>query len=241
MPLIKTIQIEFGGFIHFYYENNMKTYRTLFMSVSAFLVLLCSTCIVSRRATACPHVQASGPLSFTAAPGRSQSQIWSVNYSFGNAFINFTDGSDVFSVDKSIFTNPPADSDTFTLTFSPPANSTGTFVGTMTISGDCNKVLTFSLNGTVAASGVENSLPSNVSFTITPNPATDNINIMSSGVRTAEIGIYDLLGKEIASSNTTTWKWDASGIATGSYIVRIVGESNSGDQFTIWRRIIIAR
>jgi hypothetical protein len=64
---------------------------------------------------------------------------------------------------------------------------------------------------------------------------------MSSGVRTAEIGIYDLLGKEIASSKTTTWTWDASSIATGSYFVRITGESDSGEQFVIWRRIIIAR
>jgi Secretion system C-terminal sorting domain len=212
--------------------------------MSAFLMLLCSTCIVSRRATACPSVRASGPLSFTAAPGRSHSQIWSVYYGFGVAQISITAGSDVFSVDTSIFLSgvTPPDSDTFTLTFSPPANSTGTFVGTMTIGGDCNKYLTFSLSGTVAAaSGVENALPSNVSVTISPNPATDYIAVATSNARSAEIEIFDMLGKEIASSKTTTWKWDASNTATGSYTVRIVGESFSGDPFVISRRIIIAR
>lgn len=189
----------------------MKTYRTSFLSVAAFLMLLCLMSIFSRRATACPPLEASGPTSFTAAPGSSQSEIWRVYYSFGNAFISFTKGSDVFSVDTSAFTagltNP--DSDNFTITFSPPANATGTFVGTMTISGDC-KDTTIILSGTVAEAGVTSSLPSNVSFSISWNPATDNITIMSSGVRTAEIGIYDLLGNPIASSNATTWAWDAS-------------------------------
>ncbi|MDP4200025.1 MAG: T9SS type A sorting domain-containing protein [Bacteroidota bacterium] len=83
--------------------------------------------------------------------------------------------------------------------------------------------------------------PTEIVAGITPNPATDNINIMSSGVRTAEIGIYDLLGKEIASSKTTTWKLDAAGIVAGSYVVRIVGESNSGEEIAIWRRVVIAR
>jgi hypothetical protein len=60
-------------------------------------------------------------------------------------------------------------------------------------------------------------------------------------VRSAEITIYDLLGKEIATSKTTNWKWDASSMPVGSYIVRIVGEPFSGDPFIISRRIVIAR
>jgi len=220
----------------------MKAYRTSFLSVAAFLMLLCSMSIFSRTATACPLMY-SGGTSFTAVPGGSQSQTWTITDGTGGgtpfATVNITAGSDVFTLDHSqvIFPQGSATA-TFTITFTPVANSTGTFTGTL-YCVDCNR--TFDLVGTVSASGVANSLPSNVSFTITPNPATDDINIMSSGVRTAEIGIYDPLGKEIASSKTTTWNWDASSIATGSYIVRIVGESFSGDQFIISRRIIIAR
>ncbi len=216
----------------------MKAHRTSFLSVAAFLMLLCSMSIFSRTATACVN-EYFGPSSFTAIPGGSQTQTWTETGYIGLARTipaNITAGSDVFTVDQSP-TMVSSDSATFTITFTPGVNSTGIFRGTLTC--DCNK--TYELVGTVAASGVANSLPSNVSFTITPNPATDNINIISSGVRTAEIGIYDLLGKEIASSKTTTWKWDASSIATGSYIVRIVGESFSGDQFIVSRRIIIAR
>lgn len=222
----------------------MKAHRTSFLSVAAFLMLLCSMSIFSRTATACP-LSFSGSPSFTAVPGGSQIQTWTVTAGglpgpTDNLTVNITAGSDVFTVDQSQITISANGTAPFTIIFKPGTNSTGTFKGTLTTSGGCNK--TFDLVGTVAASaGVANSLPSNVSFTITPNPATDNINIMSSGVRTAEIGIYDLLGKEIASSKTTTWKWDASSIATGSYIVRIVGESFSGDQFIDSRRIIIAR
>ena len=219
----------------------MQTYRTSFMSVAAFLMLLCSTCILSRSATACVG-GVYGPTSFTAAPGGSQSQTWTAdNGGLGlGGFVNvsITAGSDVFTLSQSTV-NIPSTNDTahFTITFTPGANATGTFKGTLTC--PCGK--TYELVGTVAASGVANSLPSDVSFTITPNPATDYVNIISSGIRTAEIGIYDLLGKEIASSKTTNWKWDASSIATGSYIVRLTGESIGGDPFVLSRRIIISR
>jgi len=222
----------------------MKTYRTSFLSVAAFLMLLCAMFTVSRTATACPF-GIGGPTSFTAAPGGSQSLTWTA-YSDGavpGMNVNITAGSDVFTLSQmpvnfsSFGVGSGTDSATFTVTFTPGANATGTFRGSIT----CGCKGTYELVGTVAASGVTNSLPSNVSFTITPNPATDNINLLSSGVRTAEIGIYDLLGNEIASSKTTNWKWDASSMAAGSYIVRMVGESFSGDPFVISRRIIIAR
>ncbi len=220
----------------------MKTYLTSFLSVPFFLMLLCSVFTFSRIAAACP-IGIGGSSSFTAIPGGSQSQTWSVSddegWGGGTLTATISSGSGIFTVDQSQITYPTNGSATFTITFNPRANDTGTFKGTLTTNGACSK--TFNLVGTVEASGVANSLPSNVTFTITPNPATDNINIISIGVRTAEIGIYDLLGKEIASSKTTTWKWNSSSIATGSYIVRIVGESFSGDQFVISRRIIIAR
>jgi hypothetical protein len=203
----------------------MNTYRTSFLSVAAFLMLLCSMSIFSRTATACPVVY-SGPTSFTAVAGGSQSQTWTVNDPGGGdaGTLSITAGSDVFTLNNGQTSFSWSTTTTFTITFNPGANSTGTFTGTL-YCDECNK--TFQLVGTVAAAGVADSLPSNVSITITPNPATDNINILSSGVRTAEIGIYNLLGNPIASSNTTTWQWDASSIPTGSYFVRIVGESNN--------------
>jgi hypothetical protein len=210
------------------------------MSVAAFLMLLCSICIISRSATACPW-SVGGPASFTAPPGGSQIQTWiaidGAGGGSGIPLVTITSGSDVFIISQ-FHKSAGSDTVTFTVTFKPGANSTGTFKGTMT-NTECDR--TYELVGTVAASGVANTLPSDVSITITPNPATDFVNIISSGVRTAEIGIYDLLGKEIASSKTTNWKWDASNIATGSYIVRVTGESIGGDPFILSRRIIISR
>ena len=222
----------------------MKTYRTSFLRVAAFFMLLCLVFTFSRTATACP-LGFSGPTSFTAVLGSSQSQTWTAIDELGadiGTTANITAGSDVFSIDRSQLMFPgddnAGDTANFTVTFTPGVNATGTFTGTLT----CGCGNTYKLVGTVAGSaGVANALPSNVSFMISPNPATDNVTIMSSGVLTAEIGIYNLLGNEIASSNTTTWQWDASSIPTGSYFVRIAGESNSGEQFVIWRRIIIAR
>jgi hypothetical protein len=219
----------------------MKAYGTSLLSVGAFLMLLCSISVFSRTTAACP-VTWTGSSSFTASPGSTQIQNWSVtddNAGGGEITLSITTGSDVFTVDQSQVTLSLNGTATFTITFNPGANSTGTFTGTLTTMGECGK--TFNLVGTVAAAGVSNALPSNVSFTISSNPATDNVTIMSSGVLTAEIGIYNLLGNEIASSKMTTWQWDASSIPTGSYFVRIAGESNNGEQFVIWRRIIIAR
>jgi hypothetical protein len=212
----------------------MKTCRTSFLSVAAFFILLCSVSIYSQTATACP-VDFTGSTTFKASPGQSQTQTWTVSGLFAATSFTITAGSDVFTV--SPVTATSGDSGTFTITFLPGSNASGEFKGTLTC--PCNKTIT--LVGTVSSSGVANFLPSNISFTIAPNPATNNVSIVSSGVRSAEIRIYDLLGKEIASSKSTTWKWDASDIATGPYLARIVGESNSGEHFAICRRIFIAR
>ena len=212
----------------------MKTNRISYLSLTA--LMLCTVPLCNQTATACP-VDFSGSTTFTAGPGSSQTHTWTVSGLFGGSTsFTITSGTDVFTISP-VSSSPSSDSGTFTITFNPGPNATGTFKGTMTC--PCNR--TIELVGTVAASGVANSLPSNVTFTITPNPATDNVNILSNNVRSAEIGIYDLLGKEITSSKTTAWKLDASNIAAGSYFIRMVGESNSAEHFAIWRRIIIAR
>jgi hypothetical protein len=218
----------------------MKTNSTFFLSVAAFLMLLCSLSIFSRTATACPlEISMNGV--FTAPPGGSQSNTVIITNDGvpGGATLNFTTGSNVFTVYPSQITVGYNEKATITITFTPGTSATGTMKGSLTVTGNCGK--TFSLTGTVSASGVANSLPSDVSITITPNPATDHLTIATSGVRSAEIGIYDLLGKEIASAKSTTWKWNASGAVAGSYIVRIAGVSTSGEQFVASKRVIVSK
>src|SRR5579872_4952225 len=151
----------------------MQTYRTSFMSVAAFLMLLCSTCILSRSATACIG-GVDGPTSFTATPGSSQSLTGIADNGGlglgGTVSVSITAGSDVFSIDQSPIIIPStSDTAHFTITFKPGANATGTFKGTLTC--PCGK--TYELTGTVAASGVANPPQSDVLITITPNPATN--------------------------------------------------------------------
>ena len=208
------------------------------MSVAASLMMLSSTCLLSRNARACVG-GVYGQTSFTASPGGSQTLTWTA-YSGGGInstmTVSITAGSDVFTVSQ-MPVSISGDSATFTITFNPGANATGIFKGTL----KCPCGEPYELVGTVAESGVANTAPSNVSFTITPNPATDYVNIISNGARSAEIGIYDLLGKEVTSSKTMNWELDASSFAPGAYIARITGESLSGDPFVISRRIIIER
>jgi len=222
------------------------------MGVAAFLMLLCSICIGTRSATACLE-GAGGPTSFTAAPGGSQTLTWTAYAETGSGgpmTVTVTAGAGIFSVSQMPVIVPSGGTTTFTITFTPGANATGTFKGT--VACPCGK--TYDIVGTVAASGVSNQPLSDVSINITPNPATNFITVAASGVHTAEIRIFDLLGKEITfSKNTTwvesdkttsknfTWKWDSMNVPAGSYIVRVSGESIGGEQFVLSRRIIISR
>lgn len=219
----------------------MNTYSKSFLS--GIFILLCSLFILNSTATACPLDFSSndGSWSFNTAMGSSQSKTVTVQGLPGTV-VYISIASDAFTVDRSPITITDGHPwPTFTITFHPGENTTGTVKAVLTVSCSmCTR--TASIEGTVPVSGVANSgVPSDVSFTVTPNPATDNVNILTSGARTAEIGIYDLLGKEIASRKTTNWKWNAASIAPGSYFVRIAGESNTGEPFLISRKIIISR
>jgi hypothetical protein len=149
--------------------------------------------------------------------------------------------SNAFTADQSQITIPNGSySATFTITFHPDEETTGTMEGLLTVScTQCTK--TANLEGMVPTSGIANSLPNNVSIIVSPNPATDNVNILTNGARTAEIGIYDLLGKEFASQKTTNWNWNTTSVPPGYYFVRIAGKSNLGEAFVTSKRIIISR
>lgn len=216
----------------------MKTSRASAWNVGAFIMLLSLSCFGIQNATACPD-GVGGPTSFISAAGDHQCQTWTAYGMYGEELaISITDGSDVFSLDRSQVSIPySVDTANFTITFTPRANAAGTYYGTLTC--PCGK--TIQLVGTVASSGVTNVVPTGVSFTVSPNPAYEHLTFATSGVRSAEIGIYDLLGKEIASSKSLNWELDASSFAPGAYIARITGESFSGDPFVISRRIIIER
>ena len=218
----------------------MNTYKKSFLS--GIFMLLLSLSFLNSTATACPLSYRSndGSWSFKATKGSSQTKMVTIDFA-GDVTVSVESGA--FTVDRTIIPGPTDGSgiSTFTITFTPSEGTAGTLKGSLTVScGSCSE--TVNLEGTVATSGVENSgVPSDVSFTTSPNPATDHVDIVTSGVRTAEIGIYDLLGKEIATEKATNWKWNVTNIVPGCYIIRVAGESNAGEAILRSTRIIISR
>ena len=63
-------------------------------------------------------------------------------------------------------------------------------------------------------------------FTVTPNPATDNINVYSDSKTDLTIAVYDVMGKKLATkvTNNGNVQFNISGFAKGVYIV--AAESN---------------
>ena len=101
----------------------------------------------------------------------------------------------------------------------------------------------FELQGVqLGAASVNASLPEGVAINVSPNPASSFLTVDMAGVSSADIQIYDLLGKNIATAKaSSTWKWNASNIVAGSYIVRIAGQSANGEQFVASKRIIVSK
>jgi hypothetical protein len=100
----------------------------------------------------------------------------------------------------------------------------------------------FDLQGVNAAASVPNALPSGVAINVSPNPASNYLTVNMAGVRMADIQVIDLLGNTVTTAKAnTTWKWNASNAVAGSYIVRIAGESTSGEQFVASKRIVVSK
>ena len=100
----------------------------------------------------------------------------------------------------------------------------------------------FDLQGLNVTAGVSASLPSGVAINVSPNPASNYLTVDMAGVRMADVQVIDLLGKTVTSAKaSTTWKWNASSAVAGSYIVRIAGESISGQSFVASKRIVLSK
>jgi hypothetical protein len=206
-------------------------------------MLFCSLCVVSTTATACPlDVSVEGGLTngvwlFQSPTGSSITRTVTVNYGdFDDITVSIA-GSDAFTIGPYIKNGAGG---TFTVTFHPGPNAGGTLKSVMTIKCPACTI-TGNLEGTTPTADVGNTLTNDVSISVAPNPATDHVNILASGARKAEIRIYDLLGKEFGSSFATEWELNAASIPPGSYIVRVAGESISGEAFVASKRIVIAR
>ncbi|MFI5263727.1 MAG: T9SS type A sorting domain-containing protein, partial [Candidatus Kapaibacterium sp.] len=100
----------------------------------------------------------------------------------------------------------------------------------------------FELQGVQVAAKVPNALPSGVAINVSPNPASTYLTVNMAGIRSADIQVIDLLGNIVSSAKSSTiWKWNASSADAGSYIVRISGESTSGEQFVASKRVIVSK
>jgi hypothetical protein len=121
-------------------------------------------------------------------------------------------------------------------------DTNGTYDDSLTIVTDgMLQAVTFHLQAIKNALSVTQIEPNPIMLQITPNPAQGPVTIDVTGVRSADLEVFDLLGHRIAESNTGgSWRWSTSDVAAGTYIVRATGELN-GTTFTKSQRIVVTR
>ncbi|HET9136937.1 MAG TPA: choice-of-anchor D domain-containing protein [Candidatus Kapabacteria bacterium] len=95
-----------------------------------------------------------------------------------------------------------------------------------------------------SAASVKGGMPQGVTINVSPNPMSTNLTVAASGVRNAMVEVYDMLGKQLTSGTmTSTWNWNATAngtkVASGSYIVRITGISDTTEQFVTSKMVIV--
>jgi P pilus assembly chaperone PapD len=104
----------------------------------------------------------------------------------------------------------------------------------------------FDLEGiNYALASVKYELPKGVAVFVSPNPAYSDLKVDFAGVAKANIEVIDMLGNTIARGTTSgdwTWNGKTTGgtpAANGAYILRIAGESISGEQFVTSKRFVL--
>ena len=107
---------------------------------------------------------------------------------------------------------------------------------------------TFSLQGLrTGALGVAANADQALDITLSPNPARSIVTIGTTGIRSGNFELLDMLGTRIAErlGGTQCW-WNISalaqkGLSDGSYFVRASGIANDGKPFVITKRLIITK
>jgi flagellar hook assembly protein FlgD len=137
-----------------------------------------------------------------------------------------------------------------TLTVKYTATDMNTHSDALVVSSNSTAPLnTISLHGQqIPAASVSNTLPAGVTISMTPNPMSSHLKISLVGTSTAQVAIYDVNGKQLVSTNVTSseWLWDgtsSSGTAvlSGTYFVRLTGESTDGIAFNTMLKIVLQR
>ncbi len=102
------------------------------------------------------------------------------------------------------------------------------------------QAISFDVQGAHSAPAtVRGSLPEGVMILITPNPAREVLTVKATGIESAKIEVFDASGRTVMTSHITeTWKWNASGLTEGYYLVRVEGESISGEKFIYSQKIL---
>ena len=81
-----------------------------------------------------------------------------------------------------------------------------------------------------------------VTVSVTPNPASNFVKVDMCGMQNADIQVIDLLGKTVASAKSnSTWRWDASNVTAGTYIVRVSGETLNYEHIVNSQRVVLTK
>ncbi len=138
--------------------------------------------------------------------------------------------------------------DVLTVTLSYTANDKAVHTDKLIIDADHALAANeFDLQGVNSATAsVRNAVPAGVEIAISPNPMTTNLTANLTGVRSANVEVYDILGAKMFSTSVANqWIWNATTtngarIAAGSYIVRFSGVTNDGVAFVTSKQVIVA-
>jgi hypothetical protein len=96
----------------------------------------------------------------------------------------------------------------------------------------------YDLQGMMQSASVSESGNSEIELSVGPNPMTNQLNVSVRNAARANISIFDIEGKMIASSNAQGVTWTPASQSAGSYFVRVTGTTTTGKPFNITRRVI---